>query len=80
MTIKFPVDAPIEDVLKAFEQLGFRVVRKGSHISLVLSNPDGTTTPMTIPNHRKLKSSTLRTILTQASISRKAFLDVYEKI
>jgi len=74
VTIKFPVDAPIEDVLKAFEHLGFRIVWKGNHISLVLTNPDGTTTPMTIPNHRKLKSSTLRTILTQAGISRDAFL------
>lgn len=79
MTIKFPVDAPIEDVLKAFEHLGFRIVRKGSHISLTLTSPDGTTIPMTIPNHRKLKSSTLRTILTQAGISRDAFLDVYTK-
>ncbi|MDP2982328.1 MAG: hypothetical protein Q8O92_03240 [Candidatus Latescibacter sp.] len=26
MTIKFPVDAPIEYVLKAFEHLGFRIV------------------------------------------------------
>jgi predicted RNA binding protein YcfA (HicA-like mRNA interferase family) len=29
---KFPVDAPIRDVVKAFEKLGFTVVREGSHI------------------------------------------------
>ncbi len=33
---------------------------------------------MTIPNHRKLKRSTLRTILTQSRISRDEFLDAYE--
>ncbi len=34
---------------------------------------------MTIPNHRKLKGSTLRTILTQAGIPRDAFLTAYEQ-
>lgn len=43
-------------------------------------NPDGTTTPLTMPNHRRLKSSTLRTILTHAGIPRDDFIDVYEKL
>lgn len=75
---KFPVDAPISDVLNALEQLGFQIVRKGNHISMIRNNTDGTSTPLTIPNHRTLKSSTLRTILTQAGIQRKEFLDVYK--
>jgi predicted RNA binding protein YcfA (HicA-like mRNA interferase family) len=76
---KFPIDAPIRDVIRAFERLGFVLVREGNHISMERTNPDGTRTPLTMPNHRTLKSSTLRTILTQASIERDEFLDVFSK-
>ncbi|MDE3090526.1 MAG: type II toxin-antitoxin system HicA family toxin [Chloroflexota bacterium] len=76
---KFPVDAPQSKVIKAFENLGFRMVQEGNHISMVRENPDGTRTPLTMPNHSTMKSSTLRTILTQAGISRDDFLRVYEK-
>ena len=80
MTTRFPVDAPIERVLKALYLLGFHVVREGNHIALVRDNGDGTRTPMTIPNHRRIKGSTLRTILTQAGIPRDDFLDSYEQV
>ena len=75
---KFPVDAPIDQVISAFEQLGFKVVRVGNHVAMVRENPDGTRTPLTMPNHRRIKASTLRTILSQAFISRDEFLKVYE--
>ena len=42
-------------------------------------NPDGTKTPLTMPNHPKIKASTLRTICTQAGISRDEFLNAYNK-
>lgn len=76
---KFPVDAPKYKVIKSLEFLGFRIVREKEHISMERINPDGTKTPLTMPNHPKIKSSTLRTICTQAGITRNDFLDVYEK-
>ena len=75
---RFPVDAPKEKVVKALERLGFRVVREGNHIAMSRENADGTRTPLTMPNHRTIKSSTLRTILSQAGISREDFLIAYE--
>ena len=75
---KFPVDAPILDVVKAQERLGFELAREGNHIAMVRENPDGTRTPLTMPNHRTIKRSTLRTILTQSGISREEFLQAYK--
>jgi predicted RNA binding protein YcfA (HicA-like mRNA interferase family) len=76
---KFPVDAPKAKVIKTFERLGFRLIKEGNHIAMLRENPDGTRTPLTMPNHRTLKSSTLRAILTQAGIARDDFLNAYEK-
>ncbi len=74
---KFHVDAPIRKVVAALELLGFKIVREGSHIAMLRENPDGTRTPLTIPNHPVIKQSTLRTILTQSKISREEFLKAY---
>jgi predicted RNA binding protein YcfA (HicA-like mRNA interferase family) len=76
---KFPVDAPVARVKRALEILGFRVVREGKHISMVRENADGTRTPLTMPHHSRIKSSTLRTIITQAGISRDGFLRAYDQ-
>jgi len=80
LTGKFPVDAPIGRVKRALGALGFRIVREGNHIAMVRDNPDGTRTPLTMPNHPRIKSSTLRTLLTQAGISRDDFLRVYDQV
>ncbi len=77
--VKFPVDAPKHRVLKAFTELGFTIIREAEHISLLRSNPDGSSTPMTIPNHRTLKGSTLRRICTQSGIDRDSFLAAYDR-
>ena len=76
---KFPIDAPKAKVVGALEALGFSVVRDAEHISMVRHNPDGTRTPLTMPNHRRLKASTLRTICTQAGIPRGEFLKAYKE-
>jgi len=47
---------------------------------MVRKNPDGTKTPLTMPNHERIKGSTLRVICRQAGIEREEFLTAYEKI
>jgi predicted RNA binding protein YcfA (HicA-like mRNA interferase family) len=74
----FPKDPPLRKVLAAFVLLGFRVVREGNHIALVRENDDGSRTPMTLPNHPKIKAGTLQSACRQAGIDRDTFLDAYE--
>ena len=77
--MKFPVDAPKKTILKAFGHLGFVVVREGNHIIMERTNPDGSKTPLVLPNHRTIKARTVRAILTQSGIQREEFLDAYSK-
>jgi predicted RNA binding protein YcfA (HicA-like mRNA interferase family) len=76
---KFPVDASKRRVIKAFEILGFTVLKQREHIAMVQNNPDGSKINLTMPGHRRIKGSTLRTICTQAAISREDFLKAYNK-
>ncbi len=75
----FPVDAPKPKVIKALELLGFSLVQEREHIAMIRENADGSKTPLTLPNHSKIKGSTLRTICTQAGISRDEFLNAYRE-
>lgn len=77
---KFPVDASKLKVVKVFQKLGFRIVREREHISMIRINLDGTKTPLTMPNHNFIKSSTLRIICTQSGISREEFLKFFEEV
>lgn len=76
---RFPVDAPFERVVKALQLLGFKVIRTGNHISLARNESDGSLTPLTLPGHRIIKGSTLRTILTQSRIPRDEFISAYDR-
>jgi predicted RNA binding protein YcfA (HicA-like mRNA interferase family) len=38
--MKFPKDAPKHKIVKTFEASGFKIVRVGSHVSMVKENPD----------------------------------------
>ena len=78
--VRFPRDAPRRRIINAFERLGFRLVRVREHIAMVRESEDGTRTPLTMPNHARLKSSTLRVICAQAGISRDEFLEAFREI
>jgi predicted RNA binding protein YcfA (HicA-like mRNA interferase family) len=79
MSGKFPVDVPKTKVIRALERLGFRIVREREHISMMKVLADSSRIPLTLPNHPKIKGSTLRTILTQSRISREEFLQAFEE-
>lgn len=53
---KFPIDAPIKDVIKGFERLGFSVVREGNHVSMARDNPRTVLTQAGIPRDEFLKA------------------------
>jgi predicted RNA binding protein YcfA (HicA-like mRNA interferase family) len=69
MPPKLPVVSGAEAV-RAFERLGFAVVRqRGSHI-ILRRGASG----CVVPNHRELKTGTLAGILKQAGVSADEFI------
>ena len=77
---RFPADAPRRRVIRTLERLGFRLVRQQRHIVMVRQNSDGTRTPLTMPNHARIKAPTLRAICSQSRISRDEFLVAYSEV
>ena len=76
---RFPTDAPKNRVIRALERLGYRIIRERNHICMARESPDGSRSVLVLPNHRRIKGSTLRRICTQSGISRDAFLEAYNR-
>jgi len=66
-------------MIKAREALGFKVIREGDHISMSRINPDGSRTPLTLPNHKEIKGSTLLLILRQAGLKKEEFIEAFHE-
>jgi len=74
-----PESAPKEAVIRAFEQLGYRLVRQGTHIALSYQTSSGVQFPLTMPDRSSYSSNTLRSILSRAGIARKDFVEAFSK-
>ena len=58
-----------KDAIKAFEKLGYKIVRqRGSHIRMHHIS-DNTRNPLTIPNHKILGKGLLRKLLRDSDLS-----------
>lgn len=61
------------EVCAILEQHGFAQVRqRGSHIIMQRATDDGTTT-VPVPDHKEVKTGTLRSIIRQSGVSRAEF-------
>ncbi len=70
MSPRFPVDVPKAKAVKTLERPGFTKVREREHIAMVRENPDGSGTPLTMHNHPKIKSSTLKDAFGDGDVGR----------
>lgn len=77
MTSSIPESAPKDKVIRALENLGYRLVRQGTHISMSCFTSNGMQLPLTIPDIPDFKASTLRMILSRAGISKQDFLKAF---
>jgi predicted RNA binding protein YcfA (HicA-like mRNA interferase family) len=60
-------------VCAILERHGFRRVRqRGSHIAMQRTTDDGTTT-VPVPDHKEVRTGTLRSIIRQSGVARSEF-------
>ena len=59
-----------DDVVKAFEQTGWIVKRRGNHV--IMTKP-GSIASLSIPNHREIAKGTLRKLIRLAGLTVEEF-------
>ncbi len=69
------IDTPKGKVIKALKKLGYELVREREHLNF--KNAQGT--PLSIPNHKKIKGSTLSTVMVRAGIDKGEFFALCRK-
>jgi predicted RNA binding protein YcfA (HicA-like mRNA interferase family) len=73
--MKLPVVSG-EEAIKAFEKLGYVMIRQtGSHVRMKHQS-DGSKTPLTIPNHKVIGKGLLRKLLRDAEITVEEFYNL----
>ena len=65
------IDTKQKVALKAFQKFGFEIVQGGNREHIKLRNPQGKM--ISLPNHARLKGSTLQRICRDAQIDRNKF-------
>jgi len=69
-----------KNAIKAFEKIGYKVVRqRGSHIRLRDKN-NQYHKPITIPNHKILKSGLLRKLIKDSNLSVEEFFSLIKDL
>lgn len=68
MSPRLPRDIPKSDVLSAMTKFGFHIDREAEHIALKRKTASGTEL-MILPNHRRIKLSTLLHACRRCGIS-----------
>jgi len=69
-----------KDAVKAFEKIGYKVVRqKGSHIRL-RDDSNLYHKPITIPNHKVLKPGLLRKLIKDSNLTVEEFLSTVKDL
>ena len=77
---KFPRDVPKLKVDKGPGSSGIRDDPRKKSLLHERINPDGSKTPLTMPNHEEIEGSTLLIILRQAGITREEFIEVFNDV
>jgi predicted RNA binding protein YcfA (HicA-like mRNA interferase family) len=63
------------EAIRVFEALGYQVVRQtGSHVRL--RHPTSARPPLTIPDHRELKTGLLRALIRDAGLTVEEFVSL----
>lgn len=65
-------------MIRAFERMGFRLIREREHIVMSREDATGKHFVAVLPNHARIKGPTLRDACTEAGVTRSEFLKAWE--